>query len=168
MTSDQYARWKDFAMRMSAVLQSRRPSKKWIRERIEFFFEVYMTEKEAAGVVTWDDTEMSYAKGDLTEHVADVTQPGFLRLDEESKRYEDSRARWRERWVSPLICCIRAGLDVASKPSGGVVGFTVGDLRRMYPEGIPDWVAKPDPPFKDDDGQPIDLRTRPDEESVWL
>ena len=23
----------------------------------------------------------------------------------------------------------------------GVLGFTAGDIRRMYPEGVPDWVA---------------------------
>ena len=26
----------------------------------------------------------------------------------------------------------------------GVVGFTAGDIRRMYPEGVPDWVKNGD------------------------
>jgi hypothetical protein len=46
-----------------------------------------------------------------------------------------------EQWVSPVTCCIRAGLDMAVSPSAGVLGFTAGDLRRMYPEGVPDWVT---------------------------
>ena len=52
-----------------------------------------------------------------------------------------------ERWSSPVHCCIRAGMDCAYAPSGGVMGFTAGDLRRMYPEGVPDWV-KGDGPWE--------------------
>lgn len=29
---------------------------------------------------------------------------------------------------------------MAVAPSAGVLGFTAGDLRRMYPEGVPNWV----------------------------
>ena len=45
-----------------------------------------------------------------------------------------------DRWASPVACCVRAGMDCASSPSAGVIGFTAGDIRRMYPEGVPDWV----------------------------
>lgn len=40
----------------------------------------------------------------------------------------------------PVVCCIRAGMDFAAAPSAGVIGFTAGDLRAMFPEGVPDWV----------------------------
>lgn len=41
-----------------------------------------------------------------------------------------------------IQCCIRAALDVAAAPSGGVVGYTVGDLRSMWaPRPLPKWVA---------------------------
>ena len=53
------------------------------------------------------------------------------------------REQWDDQWGGPVCCCIRAGLDFASAPSGGVTGFTAGDVRRMYPEGIPDWVFPP-------------------------
>jgi len=46
-----------------------------------------------------------------------------------------------EQFCGPVTCCIRAGLDMASAPSGGVIGFTAGDIRRMYPEGVPDWIT---------------------------
>jgi hypothetical protein len=49
-------------------------------------------------------------------------------------------ARWDEHWGARVRCCVRAGLDMASAPSAGVVGFTVGDLRRMYRGHIPDWL----------------------------
>ena len=47
----------------------------------------------------------------------------------------------RELYLSPVACCVRAGFDCAVKPSMGVLGFTAGDIRRMYPEGLPDWVT---------------------------
>jgi len=46
-----------------------------------------------------------------------------------------------EQFCGPVRCCIRAGMDMAVHPSMGVVGFTAGDLRRMYPEGVPDWIT---------------------------
>jgi len=30
---------------------------------------------------------------------------------------------------------------MAVSPSAGVLGFTAGELRKMYPEGVPDWVT---------------------------
>lgn len=52
--------------------------------------------------------------------------------------------QWDEQWGGPVRCCIRAGLDCACASSGGVLGFTVGDVRRMYPGGVPAWVFPPD------------------------
>lgn len=46
-----------------------------------------------------------------------------------------------EQFCGPVRCCVRAGMDLAISPSMGVMGFTAGDLRRMYPEGVPDWVT---------------------------
>lgn len=46
-----------------------------------------------------------------------------------------------EQFCGPVLCCIRAGLDLAVAPSAGVMGFTAGDIRRMYPEGVPEWVT---------------------------
>jgi hypothetical protein len=79
-----------------------------------------------------------------------------------------------ERYGNPVSCCIRAGLDMASAPSGGVLGYTVGDLRRMYDGGpIPEWIAKAfwHRPWGDKEGQntyPIDLNLEPEAAGVWL
>ncbi len=91
----------------------------------------------------------------------------------------------RGQWCGPIRCCLRAGLDLASPaPTSGVVGFTAGDLRRMYQEGVPDWV-KGDKPWTtqviDSVVPGVGLRTkkqkRPrkmafddikDDEPVWL
>ena len=75
-----------------------------------------------------------------------------LMTKRERQRYERLREKddWdeadalgdaiRELYRSPVACCVRAGFDCAVKPSMGVMGFTAGDVRRMYPDGVPDWV----------------------------
>ncbi len=67
-------------------------------------------------------------------------QDGECRCEEIEDLYYE---QWDEQWGGPVRCCIRAGLDCASAPSAGVVGFSAGDVRRMYPEGVPDWVFPP-------------------------
>lgn len=47
----------------------------------------------------------------------------------------------RGRFGDTLTACVRAGFDVAVAPGGGVIGFTVGDLRDVFDGPIPDWVA---------------------------
>jgi hypothetical protein len=56
-------------------------------------------------------------------------------------RYE----RWDDLWGVRIRCCLRAGMDCAVGPSAGVMGFTAGDLRRMYRGKVPDWVMGTEP-----------------------
>ena len=58
---------------------------------------------------------------------------------------DDDRYAWEEasieKWFGPVRCCLRAGIDFANDAhGGGVIGFTAGDVRRMWPEGVPEWV----------------------------
>lgn len=73
----------------------------------------------------------------------------WMMTDAQWKRYRHLRDREKadelkdaivEQFYDPVRMCIRAGLDMASAPSAGVAGFTAGDIRRMYPEGVPDWL----------------------------
>jgi hypothetical protein len=57
---------------------------------------------------------------------------------------DELRREMVDRWGGPVHCCVRAGMDMAVSPSMGVLGFTAGDIRRMYPEGVPDWVFPKD------------------------
>lgn len=78
--------------------------------------------------------------------------------------------RVRDRWCGPATCCIRAGLDCACSPSAGVMGFTAGDLRRMYPEGVPDWV-KGDEPWETvsiTGVVPGSFDSLPDDAEIWI
>jgi hypothetical protein len=54
--------------------------------------------------------------------------------------YEAIKETIMDRWEEPLHCCIRSGMDLALNQSAGVMGFTAGDVRKMYPEGLPEWV----------------------------
>ena len=59
-----------------------------------------------------------------------------------------------------VSCCIRAGMDFATTPSGGVLGFTVGDLRRMWKNrSLPKWVTE----FFEND-----ITLAADGDGVWL
>ena len=66
------------------------------------------------------------------------------RLDEDAPDRADALlADWTERYYNPVTCCVRAGLDMTAQPSAGVLGFTAGDMRGMYPAGVPDWLFPP-------------------------
>jgi hypothetical protein len=67
-----------------------------------------------------------------------------LRDSDDWDAADDLRDAIQDLYLSPVGCCVRAGFDCAVKPSMGVLGFTAGDLRRMYPEGVPDWVKRGD------------------------
>ena len=66
----------------------------------------------------------------------------------------------RGRFGTMVAACVRAGFDIAVRPSSGVVGFTLGDLRCAFQGAIPDWVASFfDPALPTDAGDGM---------SVWL
>lgn len=119
-----------------------------------------------------------YPMGDLMSMFLDDYMPRFecQSCRESFREYSGKPCRcdeawqlggqqWDDQWGGPVQCCIRAGLDLASAPSGGVVGFTVCDLRHMYPEGIPDWINSG---FTDPDGQPVDLNQGECNVGIWL
>lgn len=142
MTPEQYERWKDFALRMAGqafpdATEARRAK---ITESITGFFSWYDGE-DVSEIVDWDNGP-SYIGDQVSSHLSNHYH------ERETRNGYEPRGNKFENQVS---CCIRAGLDCASSPSGGVLGFTVGDLRRMYPEGVPDWVTDGyEPPITED------------------
>lgn len=94
-----------------------------------------------------------------------------LRHRDNCDAYDQMKEDLVELYGGPVRCCIRAGLDMASAPSAGVVGFTVGHVRRMYGGTIPDWIAGEFVKGKageEEEGEPIDLNEEPDTAGVWL
>lgn len=186
MNSKQYERWRDFACRMARhAFSSYREAN---RKRIEGFVrDFFLTEFDGdtrmiEGANSWDqgpdvfvcdlmanfetngiDVAMRWP-GERTEKfiesATDVEFDATYRGCRGEYRLDFWQYRRKSIWCGPVNCCVRAGLDVVAEPSEGVIGFDVGDLRRMYPEGLPDWVATW---FK----TPITAET-PDNMGVWL
>lgn len=155
MTPEQFDNWKDFCLRMARHgfdgATARRSA--GIEEEVNGFFSWYDRDSEdVRQIVDWDNSP-TY----ICDRVSDWT------ARHEHYRYnrrtgnETPRAN---RFANQVTACLRAGLDCASSPSAGVLGFTVGDLRRMYPEGIPEWAIK-------DFDPPVTAQT-PDTAGVWL
>lgn len=139
MTSEQYERWKDFSRRMVNVLElsADGPTKEQTLEVIGFFFDCCMDPCDQwKNVDDWDSTSGDMCPGDHMSDIGEYYVPDYWSLEDDE--FEDVR----DRWMGPATCCVRAGLDVAVSPSGGVLGFTAGDIREMYPEGVPQWVKE--------------------------
>lgn len=153
MTPQQYKRWKDFSLRMARhafpnATQARRD--KIVGNIERFFYWYYRT--DVSEIVDWD-SHPAYICDKVDDHLS----------RHQHYRYNERTGEETEcgnKFSNQVSCCIRAGLDQASSPSCGVLGFTVGDLRRMYPEGLPDWVTDGFEP-------PITPETADDME-VWL
>lgn len=151
MTPEQYDRWKDCARRMVPVAvgaRKRSPSRAHTLEIIDFFFECRMDPDEWQRVVSWDYTESKPGSNScsmcVSDHLSDIAEyhvPGYWSLPDGEKG--DDKI---EQWMGPATCCIRASLGMAidGGSGAGVVGFTAGDVRSMFPEGVPDWAFPPD------------------------
>lgn len=195
MTPEQYDRWKDFSRRMVNITISprkKKPSRADVLENINFFFECRMDPgEEWRRVRDWDWTDASeegksrwpgFAMS-VSSHMRDLDEvfiPNYWSISDSEAAYD----RARERFCDPVSCCVRAGLDIAVAPSAGVAGFTADDIRKMYPEGVPDWVKEFFKPGTVHDLEPTQVEgiylpvnerfdarqfdELPDAEGVWL
>lgn len=155
MTPEQYERWKDSSLRMArcafpSATEARRVK---IAAEIDRFFCVHYDDApdEVAKITDWDNSP---------SYVGDQVSSFLNEHYHERLRNDGTYEPFGNKFENQVSCCIRAGLDRASSPSGGVLGFTVGDLRRMYPEGLPDWVI--------DGYEPPITNEIPDDAGVWL
>lgn len=183
MTEEQYERWKDFSTRMVNIVKSakaKKPSRKQVLENVNFFFDERMEpDEEWKNVTSWDYTK---SKGSSpSDHMIELAEdfvPNYWSCGDD--KYEAEQ----KKFCGPVHCCVRAGLDLACNPSAGVAGFTAGNIREMYPDGVPEWVKDALGPGNVVDLAPtniegifhpvnerFDARTfdeLPDGESVWL
>lgn len=121
-----HERWLDFATRMVDKVYARYRNKAEIRENVISFIESYKNEE----VLGWDESNISDSVKEYFDCIRWKNPYGENDDLQESKLYRN------------ITAIIRASLDVAIQPSAGVGGFTVGDLRKMYPEGLPEWVQQ--------------------------
>lgn len=163
---EKFKRWKDFALRMAKVCFSEEaeqghPSPEWIVKNIDWFFD----ELDPIGEYSWDD-DPHYICDRVSNWVDEIWYQPYNYATEKEVRvldklhdrgkygiYDELKAKIADRWESPLHCCIRSGVDFAYEPSVGVLGYTAGDLRAMYPEGVPDWISSQ----WEKDGKPVNF-----------
>jgi len=140
--------WMDFATKMVDKVFEVTPERRAkIREEVLDYIERF----KGFPVVGWDD-EHSDA-GYICDHFDDWFE----------KYYIKKNGEWEQsKFLRDIACAVRAGLDIAlpDRAQGGVLGFSVGDLRAMYPEGLPDYIVN----YFD---LPLTADAK-DEEPVWL
>lgn len=155
MTEIEYARWKDFALRMARTCFNnyRRPNRLWIIEQVESWFGCLDYDQSWQDYNSWDQDSPCLCShvdefydglccfGHLCRACRDYDPNTECRCIEiEMLAYE----QFHEQWLGPVRCCLRAGIDMVCEPSAGVIGFTAGDIRRMYEdEGVPEWLFPP-------------------------
>lgn len=96
---------------------------------------------------------------DWLSTLSSAVERGYVEGDELTAVAEQLIELWEQRWTATVSNCIRAGLDMATEIGGGVVGFTLGDVRKMYPEGLPAFARR---------HYDHDLDVLPDDEPIWL
>ena len=202
MTPDQFQRWEDFALRAARTWYEthRRPSAAQIVEVVEEFFGDcrtggYAIDPECwCSIRNWDNCD-PYPPGhkyaEFKDFRGEPEHPPLLcdlMSDYEEVWMEDywedmNSVEWerrRDQWCDPPVCCIRAGFDLAVAQSMGVLGFTAGDIRAMYPDGVPAWVQNGDWTAQSFAEHPVGLKpvdephdpkafsALPDDAQVWL
>lgn len=156
MTEEQFERWKDFAERMARNYPgARKATREKLVGLVDDAINWVVCNVEPADVKDWDTTE-----GD---DPASTRMRDWCMDNGPVDPYEHKQ--WRIYYGDRVRACVRSGLDLAVAPSGGVVGFTVGDLKRMYPEGIPAWVSAN---FDQEGEPPVDLNKADPKDGVWL
>ena len=151
MTREQFDHWLDFAVRMAKHGYPKATSlrREKILKEVKKYFWWRESLEDWPKINSWDyNADYGY----LSVYVKDFFD-GYLHWQRKSETYGG-------RFFNQIICCIRAGFDIAVNQSGGVLGFTAGDLRRMYNEDVPDWITNQDwdTPFA----------MIPNNEFVWL
>lgn len=129
-----YQKWMDFSTRLISIMDVTDER----REKILNIVRSFINKFEDEEIRGWDTTAeyKFYGKYDISGIANDTTYFGEYRTD---SMYEPKVTSF----YNQIECVTRAGLDVATEEfCGGVVGYTVGDIRKAYNGHIPDWVCK--------------------------
>ncbi len=134
LTQEQKERCLDFAKRMVFKGYYRLTQKR--RERLWGDVEWFLTDALEDGHWGWEtgsrDDEFS---------MCDWIHERFERLEYPSGRWERKVCDLGEypKYFTMLSATCRAAMDIVDDFAGGVLGWTVGDIRRMYDGELPNW-----------------------------
>lgn len=129
MTPEQFSQWEEFSIKMAMGYRNATEARREkILEQVNDFFYWRKFQNDWSQIEDWDGNGDEYYLGESVEEF-------FMEFQRHSKREECTGRFYRQ-----IVSCIRAGFDVAVKQSGGVIGFTASDVRRMWHGEVPVWV----------------------------
>ena len=129
-----YQKWMDFSTRLISIMDVSDERREKITNTVRRFINKFEDE-EIHGWDTVGDYKF-YGRWGIAGIAEDTTYFGEYRTD---KMYEPKITSF----YNQIECVTRAGLDVATEEfGGGVIGYTVGDVRKAYDGHIPDWVCR--------------------------
>lgn len=131
MTKTQLKRWKRLSIGLVSSDTGITPARKQkLTDAINDFISCILCGNDLKEILCWDMNEGTIAVGDEMNKYLWNNQYEFERRGD----------IFCGKFGDQLSACVRAGFDVAVKPSGGVMGFTVGDLRKIFKNRIPGWI----------------------------
>lgn len=180
MTPEQADNWRDFSRRMAEETHRWRTEarRKRVVEEVDHMIDLFLHNWPLEQIGDWDGHCTPTAPGIITQRYGrDHVEMAYPCDEFDRHLEEEGLSHWDERnsceretdFASHVMCCIRAGFDVAAHPSAGVIGsrFTAGMIRRMFPEGLPPYI---DDFFHGEGTNPEAPRfeTLPNDVQVWL
>jgi len=131
-----YNRWFEFSLNLAETLKTTSVRKQKIIICVKDFITMYNT----SGYV--------HAYADKPIRGWDTSSEGWECIGDHAHQYfeeyeiTDKHGDYTGKFLNQILSCIRAGLDVAvpDMPGGGVLGFTMGDIREAYHNNIPQWL----------------------------
>jgi len=164
-----------FAVRMARTWPNKRRRKAVINYVGEMLYRMSVSNYDVfyPHIIDWDNSERFSAEEVAEEpwrrnmckasYLCDYLKShnGLAEYDQAlSRETPDKDGSYDTVLLSAVQCCIRAACDVAVAPSGGVLGWTMGDLREMWAgRPLPKWVT---------DYFSVPADDIPNETPVWL
>jgi hypothetical protein len=138
MTKVQLSRWVKFSIAMVRRTRLANSSKRKHKmcEVIKSFFRGLRNNYDMKDILDWDGNCINGCK---SECVSDIAEEYV----EEYKKWSDKLEYFfPNRFADSIEASIRAGFDMAIRQSGGVLGFTIKDIKDMYKGNVPLWLKR--------------------------
>lgn len=129
-----YQKWMDFSTRLISIMDVTDERREKILNKVRSFISRFEDEE----IHGWDTPAeyKFYGKYCIRSIADDATYFGEYLTD-------NMREPKVTSFYNQMCCATKAGLDVATEEfGGGVIGFTIGDVRKAYNGHIPDWVCE--------------------------
>jgi len=138
MTKTQFSRWIKFSMAMvrrtSLANTSRRKHK--MCQEIKSFFREIQRNYALKNILDWDGNYINGRESICVCDIAEESLEHYKKWDEKTEWY------YERKFADGISAAIRAGFDICVRQSGGVLGFTIKDIKAMYRGNVPLWLKR--------------------------